>query len=93
MVKLHTTLGVITFELDEAKAPITVKNFLEYVKARHFDGTQFHRVIPGFMIQGGGFTTDFVQKATKPPIVNSRCAVRSPTLTSSQPPTASLVMM
>ena len=57
-------------ELYPDAAPKTVANFLDYVKAKHYDGTQFHRVIPGFMIQGGGFTPDFKQKPTKPPIAN-----------------------
>ena len=56
------------FELYPDAAPKTVANFLDYVKAKHYDGTQFHRVIAGFMIQGGGFTPDFMQKPTKPPI-------------------------
>ena len=55
-VELQTTAGTIRLELDDAKAPITVANFLEYVKAGHYDGTVFHRVISNFMIQGGGFT-------------------------------------
>ena len=59
MIKLTTTLGEITLELDAAKAPLTVANFLEYVKSGHYDNTIFHRVIDGFMIQGGGFTGDF----------------------------------
>jgi peptidyl-prolyl cis-trans isomerase B (cyclophilin B) len=69
-VDLDTTAGKIRIELDPAAAPKTVENFLAYVKAKHYDGTQFHRVIPGFMIQGGGFTTDFKQKPTRPPIQN-----------------------
>ena len=55
--------------------PKTVANFLDYVKAKHYDGTQFHRVIDGFMIQGGGFTADFKQKPTRPPIANEAEAV------------------
>ena len=55
MVRLYTTLGPITIELDHQRAPKTVENFLAYVDARHYDGTLFHRVIPGFMVQGGGF--------------------------------------
>ena len=70
MVKLHTTLGVITLELDEAKAPITVQNFLEYVKSGFYSNTIFHRVIDGFMIQGGGFEPGMKQKATRGPIKN-----------------------
>jgi cyclophilin family peptidyl-prolyl cis-trans isomerase len=69
-VELDTTQGKIRIELYPDAAPKTVANFLEYVKAKHYDGTQFHRVIDGFMIQGGGFTTDFKQKPVRPPIVN-----------------------
>jgi peptidyl-prolyl cis-trans isomerase B (cyclophilin B) len=70
MVKLHTSLGVITLELDEAKAPETVRNFLEYVNGGHYTNTVFHRVIDGFMIQGGGFEQGMKQKPTRPPIKN-----------------------
>jgi len=70
MVKLHTTLGVITLELDEAKAPITVKNFLEYVNSGFYTNTIFHRVIDGFMLQGGGFEPGMKQKSTRAPIKN-----------------------
>ncbi len=69
-VEFDTTAGKIRVELYPDAAPKSVANFLDYVKAGHFDGTQFHRVIPGFMVQGGGFTADFKQKPTKPPIVN-----------------------
>ncbi len=69
-VKLETTKGTIVVELDQTKAPITVGNFLEYVKSGFYDGTIFHRVIPNFMIQGGGFTRGMEQKATREPIVN-----------------------
>lgn len=69
-VELQTTAGTIRLELDEAKAPITVANFLEYVKAGHYDGTIFHRVIKGFMIQGGGFEPGMKQKPTKGEIQN-----------------------
>ena len=69
-VEFDTTAGKIRVELYPDAAPKTVVNFLDYVKAKHFDGTQFHRVIPGFMIQGGGFTPDFQQKPTKPPVVD-----------------------
>ena len=69
-VKLQTTKGDIIFELNESKAPVTVKNFLAYTNEGFFDGTIFHRVISGFMIQGGGFTPDMTKKQTKPPIVN-----------------------
>lgn len=61
-VLLNTSAGDITLELDEAKAPKTVANFVEYVRAGHYDGTIFHRVIPGFMIQGGGFTPEMQQR-------------------------------
>ena len=64
-VEFDTTAGKIRVELYPDAAPKTVANFLDYVKAGHFDGTQFHRVIPGFMIQGGGFTADFKQKPTQ----------------------------
>ncbi|GKS73878.1 peptidyl-prolyl cis-trans isomerase [Acidovorax sp. SUPP950] len=67
-VKLATSLGDIVVQLDPAKAPKTVDNFLSYVKDKHYDGTVFHRVINGFMIQGGGFTPDMQQKPTKAPI-------------------------
>jgi peptidyl-prolyl cis-trans isomerase B (cyclophilin B) len=69
-VVLHTNHGAITIELDAEKAPKTVANFLAYVRAGHFDNTLFHRVIDGFMVQGGGFTSDFRQKPTKPPVEN-----------------------
>lgn len=67
-VKLATSAGDIVVELDQAKAPKTVENFLQYVKDKHYDGTVFHRVIDGFMIQGGGFTADMQQKPTRAPI-------------------------
>ena len=69
-VEFDTTAGKIRVELYPDAAPKSVANFLGYVKSGHFDGTQFHRVIAGFMIQGGGFTTDFTQKPVKPPVVN-----------------------
>ncbi len=69
-VKLHTSLGVITLELDTEKAPVTVENFLAYVKAGHYDNTVFHRVIDGFMIQGGGFEPGMKQKDTGEAIKN-----------------------
>jgi cyclophilin family peptidyl-prolyl cis-trans isomerase len=69
-VKLETTQGTIVIELDAAKAPITVGNFLDYVKSGFYDGTVFHRVIPSFMIQGGGFAANMEQKPTREPIVN-----------------------
>ena len=67
-VEFDTTAGKFRVELFPDAAPKTVANFLDYVKAKHYDGTQFHRVIPNFMIQGGGFTPDFQQKPTKPPV-------------------------
>ena len=67
-VQLATSLGDIVVELDPTKAPKTVENFLQYVKDKHYDGTVFHRVIDGFMIQGGGFTADMAQKPTRSPI-------------------------
>lgn len=67
-VKLETSAGDIVLELDAERAPKTVANFVDYVKAGHYDGTVFHRVIPNFMIQGGGFTPDMAQKPTRPPI-------------------------
>ena len=69
-VSLKTNMGTIVIELYEDKAPKTVENFLSYVKDGHYDHTIFHRVIDGFMIQGGGFTSDFDQKPTKAPVVN-----------------------
>ena len=69
-VELDTTAGKIRVELFADAAPKTVANFLDYVREKHYDGTQFHRVIAGFMIQGGGFTPDFKQKPTKAPVPN-----------------------
>jgi len=69
-VKLHTNFGTITLELDADKAPVTVQNFLDYVRAGHYDNTIFHRVITGFMIQGGGFEPGMKQKPTQEPIKN-----------------------
>ena len=69
-VELDTTAGKIRIELYPDAAPKTVANFLDYVKAKHYDGMQFHRVIDGFMIQGGGFSTEFRSKPTRPPVVN-----------------------
>ncbi|UZD56261.1 peptidylprolyl isomerase [Caldimonas aquatica] len=69
-VELHTNHGVIKLELDADKAPKTVENFLNYVRRGHYDGTIFHRVIDGFMIQGGGFEPGMKQKPTDPPIEN-----------------------
>jgi peptidyl-prolyl cis-trans isomerase B (cyclophilin B) len=70
MVKLHTNLGTITLDLYADKAPETVRNFLDYVDGSHFDNTIFHRVIDGFMIQGGGFEPGMTQKPTREPIKN-----------------------
>jgi peptidyl-prolyl cis-trans isomerase A (cyclophilin A) len=67
-VKLSTSAGDIVIELAPDKAPKTVENFLQYVKDKHYDGTVFHRVIDGFMIQGGGFTADLQQKSTRAPV-------------------------
>ncbi|MGH8550346.1 MAG: peptidylprolyl isomerase [Methylococcales bacterium] len=69
-VMLQTSLGKIVIQLDPEKAPISSRNFLEYVKAGFYDGTIFHRVMPGFMAQGGGFDTGFNQKPTRDPIRN-----------------------
>lgn len=67
-VKLVTSMGDIVLELNPAKAPKTVANFLQYVQDKHYDGTVFHRVIDGFMVQGGGFTADMAQKPTRAPV-------------------------
>lgn len=69
-VKLTTSLGDIVVQLDPAKAPKTVENFLAYVNDKHYDGTVFHRVIDGFMIQGGGYAPGFEEKETRAPIKN-----------------------
>ena len=68
-VRFQTTLGNFVVELYPAKAPKTVQNFVQYAKDKHFDGTIFHRVIDGFMVQGGGFTADMAQKPTRAPIL------------------------
>jgi len=70
MIKLHTHLGVITLELDHACAPATAANFLQYVEDGFYEGTLFHRVIPNFMIQGGGLNPDMSQKPGRPSIRN-----------------------
>ncbi|MBQ6926623.1 MAG: peptidyl-prolyl cis-trans isomerase [Kiritimatiellae bacterium] len=67
---IDTSMGVITLELDDEKAPATVANFARYAKEGHYDGTIFHRVIKNFMIQGGGFTPDMAQKRTHAPVKN-----------------------
>jgi len=66
----RATLGTIVIALNKEKAPLSVENFLQYVRAGHYDGTVFHRVMPDFMIQGGGYTTELVEKPTRPPIPN-----------------------
>ena len=70
LIDMATSLGTLRIELDEERAPRTVENFLAYATKGHYDGTIFHRVIPGFMIQGGGFATGMAQKPTDAPIAN-----------------------
>ena len=70
MIRFETSLGDFVVELFPDEAPVTSENFLQYVDAGHFDGTVFHRVIPGFVIQGGGLTEDMSQKKTRTPIEN-----------------------
>ena len=70
VVELDTSMGAIVIELTEEKAPKTVENFLNYVKSGHYDGTIFHRIIDGFMIQGGGMDADMNEKATNKPVEN-----------------------
>lgn len=70
IVRMQTNMGQITIELDTEKAPISAENFLNYARNGFFDQTIFHRVIPGFMVQGGGFTADMAQKKTEAPIKN-----------------------
>lgn len=70
MIKLHTNFGIISIELDAEKAPESAKNFLTYAQAGHYDNTVFHRVIPGFMVQGGGFEPGMKQKECRAPIKN-----------------------
>ena len=70
MIKLHTNFGIITIELDAEKAPESAKNFLAYAEAGHYDNPVFHRVIPGFMVQGGGFEPGMKQKECRAPIKN-----------------------
>lgn len=69
-VEMKTSLGTVVIELYPDKAPLTVENFLQYVKDRHYDGTVFHRVIPGFMVQGGGYGPDFSEKVARKPVRN-----------------------
>jgi cyclophilin family peptidyl-prolyl cis-trans isomerase len=70
MIRFETTLGDFTIELFEKEAPLSVANFLKYIESGFFDGTIFHRIVPGFVIQGGGFTEDMTQKRTNPPVKN-----------------------
>lgn len=70
MIRFETTMGVFTVELDPEAAPLSAANFLRYVEEGFFDGTIFHRIVPGFVIQGGGFTEDMTQKRTRAPIKN-----------------------
>ena len=70
MIKITTNLGAFTLELDAEKAPKTVANFIDYVESGHYNGTIFHRVIDGFMIQGGGFAPGMKQKAVGEPVIN-----------------------
>ena len=70
VVELDTSMGAIVIELNEEKAPKTVENFLNYVKSGHYDGTIFHRIIDGFMIQGGGMDAEMNEKATNAPVEN-----------------------
>ena len=70
MIKFETSHGNFTVELFTKEAPVSAENFQKYVDDKHFDGTIFHRIIPNFMIQGGGMTTDFASKETRPPIKN-----------------------
>ena len=75
MIKLHTNFGIIGIEVDAEKAPLSARNFLDYVAAGHYDNTVFHRVIPGFMVQGGGFEPGMKQKACQEPIKNEAYTV------------------
>ena len=70
MIRFETTLGDFTVELLDKEAPLSVANFLKYIEDGFFDGTIFHRIVPGFVIQGGGFTEDMTQKRTHPPVKN-----------------------
>jgi cyclophilin family peptidyl-prolyl cis-trans isomerase len=70
MIRFETTLGAFTVELFGAEAPLSTENFFKYVDEGFFDGTVFHRIVPGFVIQGGGFTEDMTQKKNHPPIKN-----------------------
>ena len=70
VVVIETSFGTITAELYKDRAPVSVENFLEYARAGHYNGTLWHRVVPGYVIQGGGYTPKFVEKPTRPPIQN-----------------------
>jgi cyclophilin family peptidyl-prolyl cis-trans isomerase len=70
MIRFETTLGDFTIELLEKEAPLSAANFLKYIDDGFFEGTIFHRIVPGFVIQGGGFTEDMTQKRTQPPVKN-----------------------
>ncbi|HYT67549.1 MAG TPA: peptidylprolyl isomerase [Vicinamibacterales bacterium] len=70
VVVIETSLGSITVELFKDRAPVSVENFLQYVRDKHYDGTIWHRVVPGYVIQGGGYTPQMVEKGTRPPIQN-----------------------
>src|SRR5687767_15199044 len=70
VVVIGTSAGTITAELFKDRAPVSVENFLQYVRDGHYAGTIWHRVVPGFMIQGGGYTAEMVEKGTRPPIQN-----------------------
>jgi cyclophilin family peptidyl-prolyl cis-trans isomerase len=84
VVTMETSMGTIKIELYPDKAPITVKNFISYVKDKHYDGVIFHRVIPGFMIQGGGMEPGMREKRTRPPSRMNR-ATASPTIAAPSP--------
>jgi cyclophilin family peptidyl-prolyl cis-trans isomerase len=70
VVVIETSVGSITVELYKDRAPVSVENFLQYMRDHHYDGTIFHRVVPGYVIQGGGYTPQFVERPTRPPIQN-----------------------
>jgi cyclophilin family peptidyl-prolyl cis-trans isomerase len=69
-VRVQTSHGAFVLQLDAVRAPLTTRNFVEYVQAKHYDGTIFHRVIDGFVAQGGGYTADLAEKPTRDPVVN-----------------------
>ena len=75
VVALDTSLGVIHIELDAGKAPLTTKNFLDYVQAKHYDGLVFHRVIPDFMIQGGGMDPDLKELGSEAPYLAAEASI------------------